>query len=596
MSALEDDEPKFTVVPEDEVPGTGMSSEESLALLSTPVTDVEDVHPALLAAGETMEDDIVLDDENGATWEGPLIVEGLESGDGRMFSPGALTWPDPAQVTMPLMMQLKTAEGHGDSVTAGRITEIWRDGARIMGRGIFDINGTHGREAFRLVEEKFLTGVSGDVDSVKDADIELVFPEEGRPVDDTGEEMPDELMSIFGANPELTIFHKGRLRGATLVQFPAFVEAYITLTHGVESMAASGVGYAMESPQHMSATSDGPWDGPANDKRFRSVPLSLDTARQAFAHVTEKTQHFLHHEVDENGNPGPANLTACASGIAVLNTGSHAFTLSDTDRVAVYNHLATHLRDAGQVPTPFEEVQVDATLTASVDYPAPPSEWFADPKLTEPTPLTVTDDGRVFGHAATWGTCHTGFGNSCVRPPREGEHSYFRLGELKTSDGEFIGVGQITLGTGHAPVFGIDAQAAAAHYDNTGSAIADVTSGEDDHGIWVAGAVRSGTPVARVQELRAAKISGDWRRIGGKLRLVAMLAVNVPGFPIPRTRTHAVEGQQLSLVAAGLMHDAVAPDRNKEALKNMAAKLQREMGRDVASRAAALRASVLGGE
>src|SRR5690606_27483392 len=26
--------------------------------------------------------------------------------------------------------------------------------------------------------------------------------------------------------------------------------------------------------------------------------------------------------------------------------------------------------------------------------------WFQDPALTKPTPLTVTDDGRVFGHLA----------------------------------------------------------------------------------------------------------------------------------------------------------------------------------------------------
>jgi hypothetical protein len=61
-----------------------------------------------------------------------------------------------------------------------------------------------------------------------------------------------------------------------------------------------------------------------------------------------------------------------------------------------------------------------------------------------------------------------------------------------------------------------------------------------------------------VYELQAAgQVSGDWRRIGGQLRLVGLLAVNVPGFPVPKMRARAVaaSGQQektvQALVAAG---------------------------------------------
>ena len=47
-------------------------------------------------------------------------------------------------------------------------------------------------------------------------------------------------------------------------------------------------------------------------------------------------------------------------------------------------------------------------------------------------------------------------------------------------------------------------------------------------------------------------MSGDWRRIGGALRLVGLLAVNVPGFPVPKLKTHLANGQQLALVASGI--------------------------------------------
>jgi hypothetical protein len=83
--------------------------------------------------------------------------------------------------------------------------------------------------------------------------------------------------------------------------------------------------------------------------------------------------------------------------------------------------------------------------------------------------------------------------------------------------------------------------------------VADVSVGNDAHGIWVAGSVRPGTPVERIHELRASgQVSGDWRNIGGHLRLVGLLAVNVPGFPVPKVRAKYTGGHQLALVAAGL--------------------------------------------
>lgn len=46
----------------------------------------------------------------------------------------------------------------------------------------------------------------------------------------------------------------------------------------------------------------------------------------------------------------------------------------------------------------------------------PPAEWFAPPEFGELTPLTVTTDGRVFGHIAPWGECHVGLPGVCDRP------------------------------------------------------------------------------------------------------------------------------------------------------------------------------------
>jgi hypothetical protein len=105
---------------------------------------------------------------------------------------------------------------------------------------------------------------------------------------------------------------------------------------------------------------------------------------------------------------------------------------------------------------------------------------------------------------------------------------------------------------------------ALAHYDNTGTAVADITVGEDACGVWFSGKLRDGITDRQIHELLAASLSGDWRGVWvqGKesMEMCAALAVNVPGFPVPRT-TFAVEGgRQLSLVAAGIPNKPVDVD------------------------------------
>ncbi|AVM01894.1 hypothetical protein C6V83_18115 [Gordonia iterans] len=207
---------------------------------------------------------------------------------------------------------------------------------------------------------------------------------------------------------------------------------------------------------------------------------------------------------------------------------------------------------------------------------------FADPRLNGPTALTVTADGRVYGHLATFDTPHIGFANQRVTPPRsQTNYAYFHQGVVRTGDGD-LPVGKLTLGTGHAPVDGrTDAVAAAAHYDNTGTVAAVVRAGEDQHGIWLAGRIVPGTPDERVDELRRSGVSGDWRGIDGSMELVAALAVNTPGFPIPRTEQLVAAGSYGALVAAGIVAPPGAdlPKSSAELQAVVAAAVREEMER-----------------
>jgi 2'-5' RNA ligase len=228
-------------------------------------------------------------------------------------------------------------------------------------------------------------------------------------------------------------------------------------------------------------------------------------------------------------------------------------------------------------------------LTAST-LPGPPLEWFENPGFDAATPLTITADGRVLGHLASWDTCHVGITGECVKPPHsQTAYAYFRTGEIETREGTLVATGKITMDTGHA---GKDDGPAAsvAHYDNTGTAVADVAAGEDDYGIWIAGALRPNIGEQKMYDLRATgALSGDWRRIGGNLELVAALAVNVPGFPVPRVEMSASAGRPTSLTAAAVVGiDPNAGDPERVAIAVIARLDQRDAEAKRRVRAAAL--------
>jgi hypothetical protein len=531
-----------------------------------------------------------LPDGQVATWEGVLVQEGVETGDGRMFAAGSLTW---APLWLPLRWAPEDFGQHDGAVDVARIDWAQRDPndpTIIRGGGVFNVSTPIGLQAFQNVQGQFLRGISIDVDSVKDSDVEYVYPSSPDVAEGDEASELDMLMGLFGAEPELTIFHSGRIRGATLVSLPAYVEAQISAsaqTLDTGGPAVSGTGGT--TPPAMTAAVDVHWDPNAVKAR-----LPRDMRQRMAAYTPDGV--ILHHDAHGDGRVGLANLTACLEGMRWVFSTDHTTSLAR--RRLVYDHLAEHLKAAGLRPQPFslealgDEALVAAGLVVDDGYEAPPAEWFENPNFDWYHPLTVTDEGRIYGHAATFSSPHRSFSNQSVYAPRGDDFTQFHLGEVITREGTHVAVGGITIGTGHASTEGnITARQAAAHYDNTGTRIADVVCGNDQHGIWVAGAVRPGTPKSRLAELRAATLSGDWRWLGGQLRLVAMLAVNVPGFAIERPRARVAAGQPVALVAAGIPNPGHQVD---PAIQRMKAKLAQRVGRDPESKKAALRARIHG--
>lgn len=270
-------------------------------------------------------------------------------------------------------------------------------------------------------------------------------------------------------------------------------------------------------------------------------------------------------EADEEGRVKVATMSSSDEVTVIESARLRAATL-----VAVPAFASARIYAAGQAPVSEESAlsssegggegeaeprDRDALIAAAIPA-APPEAWFKDPGLTGPTALVIEDDGRVYGHIAAWGTCHIGQIGKCVEPPTSpSNYAYFRTGALQTAEGTSVAVGHLTMDTGHAGPRDSATQAAA-HYDNTGYVFADVAAGEDAYGIWVAGSLRPGIPAERVRVARSAPISGDWRTIRGSLELVGALAVNVPGFPVPRPKGLLASGEVKSLQASGVVaHD-----------------------------------------
>jgi hypothetical protein len=376
--------------------------------------------------------------EQGSKFSIPLVIpEGVESGDGRKFKKEAISL---RELPLPLLWQIKTADGHNGSVVVGRIDHMERTEDGIgNATGVFD-TGAYGKEAERMVREGFMRGVSADLDMFEAS-------EDQEDAENSGTKEDGKI----GGN-KLTIT-QARVMAVTIVPKPAFEQCKIYIED------------------------------------------------QASGTQEEET---------------------------VFQDGEYVEELDIT-------------------PVEAEAIVACGSIAASIPV-VPPATWFTNPNLDKPTPLTVDENGRVFGHIAAWHVDHIGMSHGVRAPRSRTNYAYFHTGVVRTDDNKDVPVGQLTLAGGHAPLEA-SARDAVKHYDDTASAIADVHAGEDSYGIWVAGALRPGTTPEQVRVFRASAPSGDWRPIKGHLELVAVCQVNVPGFPIARARV--ASGQVYALVAAG---------------------------------------------
>lgn len=490
---------------------------------------------------------------------GIAAVEGKWTGDGRQFALGSLSWPEPGEASIPLQWQKETAHGGTNDVTVnvGWLTSLERKGDQIFVTGVIDSDSLDGAEAERFLRKRGRFGVSIVADDPEQADVEFTFPEG----------CSDNPESFDCMSPKGVTFHSGRIRALTLVDVPAFVEAYIELS-ATDALTASMITLGAVAA-HNTATVDVPWDSDVQVGKLDS-PMPETKARNMYAwidydavedgEVTKSGCRFPHHEVNADGTPGAANLTACSAGIGALNGARGGTNIPRGDMQGVYDHLAAHLRDADREPPPATFSLVDALeplVAAShiIEIPeAPPAEWFNEPtELPEVGAITVTDDGRIFGLLAPADVAHRSF-RERVTVPTGVDYSRWMNRQTITDNGDRVTTGPITMSCGHASTDPrMDASATVDHYDNSCSIVATVRIGENRFGTWISGALLPDITPYQIARMLACQLSGDWRphrEQPGKREFCGALLVPVPGFPRAASATVRVTAGQLVAASA----------------------------------------------
>lgn len=199
-----------------------------------------------------------------------------------------------------------------------------------------------------------------------------------RPDNSPGAKLHEVSFVVVGSGNDTAVVDIKENRG---MQTP---EGTAVKTHGVaiSPEGSSTTSYVVAA--HKTDTSDSPWDVLMHQRRVKGqAPAGYYRQLYAAGDLPEQESRsgfrFLHHLVDVDGTPGPASTRACLQQIAVL----HGTTVPLAERKAIYDHLASHLREAGREPPEFR----------GVEHPGYPLEESMELALWELEAILMRVDG-----------------------------------------------------------------------------------------------------------------------------------------------------------------------------------------------------------
>ncbi|MEH0402864.1 phage minor head protein [Streptomyces sp. B21-089] len=560
--------------------------------------------------GTTEESMDTTDDERTAAgmqtraWSTPdetaLAFEDQETGDGRVFAPGALFWeggPWPLQYADEMLM------GHQGAELAGAIETIDRQGGRIAGSGVIYADRAAGADAIQFLDEKAPLGVSVDLD---DVDIEFV--------DKT---MSPEDAELYGLVASLASLSVLRLEDGALMLtassapvWTASGNAMARNQHSVQFITGPGGRISREALRTAFAgttfltAAAGDRDDPdsgvvvhsesAGDLLVRITRARMRGATLVAMPAYSNARIVLDPVDDESQEETAAAGVQTAAGVSDTHRRVVAYVRASPIAVGarevgkalglrtdtVRGHLSravsagTLVRlapgqfvGASTMPegAPLETLAEDDTgelteleasaWTAMRDTDPMPAAWFQEPTDEELPPGSGGvhySGGRIFGWVAQAGEPHAGYPGRQLTIESLGDidTSHFLRARFQLDDGSTVKAGAFTMNAPHHRD-GAECENASCQFDDTRTVAGIVTVGMNARGMWFSGAASPWLSEWDRRVFSACQPSYHMKQgAGSRWQLRAVLSVPVPGHSSPLLATAVAERANLALAAS----------------------------------------------
>lgn len=445
--------------------------------------------PGTLAIAPVTDPDATLDDLFPATHDtnGEPVDRGLPNGwRGPICDLDVPTSDDRMAATPPGGIKtraypLTLTKNHvGDPTgypTIGSVDRVWTQDGVAMGEGKLDINGPDGAEYARQLMEGMTNRVSIDPVEVK-AEWRMLGPDGNYFAEPVGGWTEEAVMALPEGTRPIFTFADWILAGLAAVPIPAYSQAAIEPVWDYEPCSAL--------PEDAIVAS------------IKPAEMNFDQIKRILADLEQNAPWIA--KMAKNAENGQIRLENALNDpkidalVAALPVGGQVFTRS----------------------------------------------FFEYPGFDGPTPMTVTEDGRIYGHVRLNGTCFqygggAGKGPRCIEPPASAcNYAKFRVHGAKMDDGSIMAVGALTFGDGHVSRGGLEASRK--HYDDVATVAAKVTAGRDQWGDWIAGEVVDAYR-DRAYDLLLSPLSGHWEPDSDNHNYLEMLAAHIvvtPGYSVPR--------------------------------------------------------------
>ncbi|MFE7330787.1 phage minor head protein [Streptomyces sp. NPDC057565] len=535
-----------------------------------------------------------------------IAFENQQTGDGRIFSAGALYWSGPGP--WPLQYADEMLMGHQGAELAGAIQEIGRSGDRITSSGVLYSTRYAGQDAITLLEEDAPLGISVDLD-----DVDIEFVDKTLTEEDAGWLFASATLSSVSLLPMDD--------GAFVLS--ASTSAEWTASGGIPSrnrydvqlitgpggqVSAEGLRAAFAGTSVLTAAAGDPDDDTGlvvhtessgdfllriTRARLRGATLvampAYDRARIVLDPIQESEEHAVvaapvvaatsdtHQRVVTYVCSSPvavgAREVATAVEVSMSTARGHLVRATKAGRLmrlAPGLYVGPSTLPEGETVASADTLDDDSdelvasAWTAMRDTDPMPAAWFQEPTEDELPPGSGGvhySGGRVYGWVAQAGEPHAGYPgrNLTIESLGKLDLSHFLRAHFRLDNGSTVRAGAFTMNAGHHRD-GAECETSSCQFDDTRTVAGIVTVGMNERGLWFSGAAAPWLSEWDRQVFQACQPSYHMKQGGdGRWQLRAVLSVPVPGHSSPLLASTIAERSNLALAASAA--DALtAPD------------------------------------